>query len=137
MTRARWRCPRRGLACSAGSVYTIGRQSVARFAADLNTLYVLTRAHRPTFQAYARTIQEIFADIRPRLEHHWRARARKNAALKAWTDRGRATQRKQRIETAQMSTPATASVKHGWRKKATIAADRAAAVDQVGKAFRD
>src|SRR3974390_2406662 len=54
---------------------------------DRDVLFGIVRAHRPTWSQHRTDILAIFEEIRPRLEHAWRARQTSSATLRNLRDR--------------------------------------------------
>ena len=92
------------------------------FPMDDDTLFVIVRAHRPTWRGHKAVIMAIFADIRPRLERAWKARATSHATLKAWTQARDAKRRHMKATGRQSPAPVIAlTPKHGQQRKERLA----------------
>jgi hypothetical protein len=84
------------------------------------TVYEIVRGHRPTFRRHQAEILAIFADLRPRLEHAWRARQINHATLRAWNANRRANARQKQAEASKTS-PVPVAPKHSSIRKARLA----------------
>ena len=92
------------------------------FPLDYDTVFGIVRAHRPTFTRYQAEILTIFAELKPRLEHAWKARATSHATLKAWTQARDAKRRHMKATGRQSPAPVIAlTPKHGQARKARLA----------------
>ncbi len=111
------------------------------FPMDEDTVFGIVRAHRPTFRHHKAEVLAIFKEIRPRLEHAWRARQTNHATPRAWNAARRANDRQRRLEAGETQAPAPATPKHGWRHKQRLAEARfvtsPSAAPSAGKLFQD
>jgi hypothetical protein len=90
------------------------------FPMDEDTIRGIVRAHRPTFRSHKAEILAIFADIRPRLEHAWRARQINHATLRAWNANRRANDRKKQAEAGKTSPLVPLTPKHSAIRKSRL-----------------
>jgi hypothetical protein len=87
---------------------------------DDDTLFGIVRGHRPTWRGHKAEILAIFNDLRPRLEHAWRARQINHATLRAWNANRRANARQKQAEASKTSTLVPLTPKHGAIRKARL-----------------
>ena len=110
------------------------------FPKDADSLFVILKAHRPTFSKYLPEILAIFADIRPQLEQAWKRNQGSRELLRHLRARRTANDRRKALEHVETSTPAPAAVKHGWRRKERQAQRHDAAAPSAvddGSTFKD
>jgi hypothetical protein len=91
------------------------------FPMDFDTVFGIVRAHRPTFRRHQAEIFAIFADLRPRLEHAWRARSSNHESLRELRARHTATKRAKRLSVSKTSPLVPLTPKHGARRKERLA----------------
>jgi hypothetical protein len=107
------------------------------FPMDEDTVFGIVRAHRPTFRHHKAEVLAIFEDIRPRLEHAWRARQINHATLRAWNANRRANDRKKQAEASETSPLVPLTPKHGFRRQARLAQERFADPTQASDHAND
>jgi hypothetical protein len=87
---------------------------------DDDTLFGIVRGHRPTWRGHKAEILAIFNDLRPRLEHAWRARQINYATLRAWNANRRANARQKQAGASKTSLLVPLTPKHGAIRKARL-----------------
>jgi hypothetical protein len=91
------------------------------FPLDFDTVFGIVRAHRPTFSRHHAEIMAIFAELRPRLEHAWRAKLSNHESLRELRARHTAAKRAKRMSVSKTSPLVPLTPKHGARRKERLA----------------
>lgn len=104
---------------------------------DDDTLFGIVRGHRPTWRGHKAEIVAIFSDMRPRLEHAWRARSSNHESLRELRARHTAAKRAKRMSVSKTSPLVPLTPKHSATRKARLATERFAEPTRSPPGFSD